>query len=441
MRTYWIYFIACMITASIFNTSCQKQTDYSPQINSLQASLLSLQKRCDSLAIALNKANLNLQITNTNVGNLTTSIATIQTQVASILSQIATLTSQLSSTNADVVTINIKITDLNSQLNNLLLQMNNLLAQQSIINSLQASLTKLQNRCDSVVNALVITNSNLQTTNNSLTSLQNQVTTISGQIVTLNSQLNSTNVNVSSILNQITDLNNQYTNLTTQINLILIKLGMLPTSLKSGLVAWYPFSGNANDESGNLNNGTVIGAALTSDRFGNSGKAYSFNGMSNYINYLDGSTSGLNVIGNISLSFWFKTTQTTTGVIFSFGDQINSFNGGYEVGFSEGSAPTGNLAYAIRTQGNWHYSSAKLNDNVWHNAIITLNAATLSLYVDGNLDNQYLTALPTLSWNGSRRIGVANYGLVGYYSGLLDDMGIWNRALTQQEVSLLSVTN
>jgi hypothetical protein len=48
----------------------------------------------------------------------------------------------------------------------------------------------------------------------------------------------------------------------------------------NGLVGWWPFSGNANDESGNGNNGTVNGATLSSDRFGNSGKAYSFDGTS-----------------------------------------------------------------------------------------------------------------------------------------------------------------
>ena len=50
----------------------------------------------------------------------------------------------------------------------------------------------------------------------------------------------------------------------------------LPTNLQNGLVAFYPFCGNANDESGNGNNGTVNGATLTTDRFGNLNSAYSF---------------------------------------------------------------------------------------------------------------------------------------------------------------------
>jgi preprotein translocase subunit Sss1 len=50
----------------------------------------------------------------------------------------------------------------------------------------------------------------------------------------------------------------------------------LPASLREGLVAYYPFNGNANDESGNGNHGEVTGATLTADRMGTTGKAYEF---------------------------------------------------------------------------------------------------------------------------------------------------------------------
>jgi hypothetical protein len=53
--------------------------------------------------------------------------------------------------------------------------------------------------------------------------------------------------------------------------------------LNNGLVAYYPFNGNANDESGNGKNGTVSGAVLTSDRFGNLISAYIFDGTNDYI--------------------------------------------------------------------------------------------------------------------------------------------------------------
>ena len=58
---------------------------------------------------------------------------------------------------------------------------------------------------------------------------------------------------------------------------VLYTTNNLPTD---GLVGWWPFNGNANDESGNGNNGTVNGASLTTDRNGSLNSAYSFNGVS-----------------------------------------------------------------------------------------------------------------------------------------------------------------
>jgi hypothetical protein len=60
-------------------------------------------------------------------------------------------------------------------------------------------------------------------------------------------------------------------------------LNELPINLQNGLVGYWPFCGNANDESGNGNNGTVNGATLTTDSFGNANTAYSFNGLTDYI--------------------------------------------------------------------------------------------------------------------------------------------------------------
>jgi hypothetical protein len=71
--------------------------------------------------------------------------------------------------------------------------------------------------------------------------------------------------------------------------LLLLSLGLIMTAQiiysqvpsyvpSNGLVGYWGFNGNANDQSGNGNNGTVNGATLTSDRFGNNNSAYSFDG-------------------------------------------------------------------------------------------------------------------------------------------------------------------
>ena len=54
--------------------------------------------------------------------------------------------------------------------------------------------------------------------------------------------------------------------------------GICFSGINDGLVAYYPFNGNANDESGNGNHGIVDGAALSMDRFGNLNSAYLFDG-------------------------------------------------------------------------------------------------------------------------------------------------------------------
>ena len=77
--------------------------------------------------------------------------------------------------------------------------------------------------------------------------------------------------------------------------------------LKFQLMGWlhvYPFNGNATDESGNGNNGTVYGATLTTDRFGNANKAYNFNGVNNYIEMPN--SPSLNITDQIIISCWIQ---------------------------------------------------------------------------------------------------------------------------------------
>lgn len=76
-------------------------------------------------------------------------------------------------------------------------------------------------------------------------------------------------------------------------------------SLIDGLVAYYPFNGNADDESVNTNNGTVHGATLTTDRFGNANSAYSFDGLDDYI--MISSSSSLDIRGNLTISAWVQS--------------------------------------------------------------------------------------------------------------------------------------
>src|ERR1700757_3166362 len=90
----------------------------------------------------------------------------------------------------------------------------------------------------------------------------------------------------------------------------LVVKAQLPTT---SLTGYWPFSSTqlANDYSGNNNNGTIHGATLTTDRFGNCNQAYKFNGINNYIEVLSSPTVDMNNI-DFTLACWIKTFKTDT---------------------------------------------------------------------------------------------------------------------------------
>ena len=94
-----------------------------------------------------------------------------------------------------------------------------------------------------------------------------------------------------------------------------------------GLVAYYPFNGNANDMSGNGNHCENNGVQFVAGRSGADSKSAQFDGQSSYLEILK-SSEGLNVVGELTVSFWSKTSQTSSCMLLSFGDQINAGGGG-----------------------------------------------------------------------------------------------------------------
>jgi hypothetical protein len=213
-------------------------------------------------------------------------------------------------------------------------------------------------------------------------------------------------------------------------------------SLTQGLVGYWPFCGNANDDSGNGNNGTVNGATLTTDRFGNTNSAYSFNGTSNYIALPSGNSSSLNITGNFSASFWIKTPDLSAALL-TLGNNISSPYEGYLSGINAGFVGSGKLG--VSTGGGvWTGSINTISDNDWHNITYVLNNNTLKIYLDNVLDIQTTVNNIPISWSGNRVIGCTNDLLLipeRLYNGIIDDIGIWNRALTQQEITNLYNAN
>lgn len=203
-------------------------------------------------------------------------------------------------------------------------------------------------------------------------------------------------------------------------------------NLKNGLVAYYPFNGNANDESGNGNNGIVYNATLTQDRLEKENSAYSFNGYSSYI-YTPVDSGFTN---QISLCAWFKTSYNDYGGILCSRTSLNVANdittdsyGHPAFHLSDGNANNQPLT-GLST-------SVQLNDDNWHLIVGTYDGTTLKLYTDGIFQGE-LKRTFTIAVNDSFKIGWDDLnGYSRFFSGKIDEVRIYNRALTPDEVTKL----
>jgi hypothetical protein len=231
----------------------------------------------------------------------------------------------------------------------------------------------------------------------------------------------------------------------------------------TGLVGWWPFDGNANDLSGNGNNGTVNGATLTTDRFGVANKAYSFDGVSNFIQMLNAGPSGNS---GVTVSFWLKTNMSVNaspsgGVGYIFGYGGNSINSmGQSLNITVNGSAWVNACNQSITFDTYGAALAKtvIHNNSWdyytvvNDPLAGSNVVDQKIYKNGVLLTQNCISSPGSPVNNTNfsnltpiRIGKF-YGTTcgncqqtdpNYLFGSLDDIGIWNRALTQSEITAL----
>ena len=210
-------------------------------------------------------------------------------------------------------------------------------------------------------------------------------------------------------------------------------------SLTQGLVGYWPFCGNANDDSGNGNNGTVNGATLTTDRFGNSNSSYSFDGVNNFISVP--SNSSISPTNSLTLSCWVYVNNSNAWNQFvtkRFSDNISPFNSYIIAENNNGQGSSENYTSGIKFANN----SVSLNDNnslpinVWYNYVLVYDGSTMKLYRNGILVNS-ISASGEISYS-SLPLYFGSTGVIGQcLNGKLDDIGIWNRALTPTEVTQL----
>lgn len=230
--------------------------------------------------------------------------------------------------------------------------------------------------------------------------------------------------------------------------------------ITTGLVAYYPFNGNANDLSGNNNNGTVSGATLTSDRFGAANKAYSFNGTSNYISVPHNSSLSASST-QLTISAWVKVNQFTGspnkaacilekasgtsgdwGLLYQDFDANNSIEklrfGGYVwysntvliAGLHTETVPPTNqwvhIVYTVDGNSGTNYyingENESAGGNGGNNWVLSPNTSTLYIGKSGTIEGRFIY------------ITGSNYN---YFNGVIDDIRIFNKVLTEDQIQYL----
>ena len=191
----------------------------------------------------------------------------------------------------------------------------------------------------------------------------------------------------------------------------------------TGLIAHYPFDGNANDATGNGHDGTVNGASLTTDRFGNSEEAYNFDGNDDYIDLPDNTVE----TSAGSVCAWFLARSITAGE----NDRIFSM--------SYFPNPSGTRLY-LSVPPDRNFKADFISDQLegtfvnfgeWYHACFTWDINSSELYVNGSLKDSSSGGDPT---NGRVNIGSYGEGFKSFLDGKIDEVRIYERALKGGEV-------
>jgi hypothetical protein len=421
--------------------SCKKDPDIAEilkivqelklQNDNLKAELAKQSERLDALLQMMNG-------TNQQVTDLVKKIDTLSKEIASILAQIDVLNKELKNTDADVAKILEQIAVLQKQSADLVAQINQLTAIPATPTLLEASsitdqslvLTwkdnanneigfKIERKIsDGIWETIAVLNAN--TTTYTLTALtENTEYTFRVLAYNLGVSLYSNSVSPKTLLR-------------------------LEVAIKNGLMAYYPFNGNANDESGNGNHGIIQGGVTGStDRFNKLNSAFLFNGTNgnilipslNNIPYKPISYSGWIIINNtFPFNFGFKKK------VIVGRDQIYKVDQGAIVFSSEGTNGffENQLLYYIGANAlpNTPINATNLSIGSWtHFAFTQDENGNFKWYINGVLTNSGKinniqgANIPFIIGSGNAR---------DFWDNKLDDIRIHNRVISQPEISYLA---
>jgi len=204
-----------------------------------------------------------------------------------------------------------------------------------------------------------------------------------------------------------------------------------------GLIAYYPFNGNANDESGNGYDGIVDGATVAEDRYGNSASSYGFDGINDYVSSPIDMGSIFDVGDAITFSLWMNSGHTNLNY-YDF--ILGGVPGGGPIFFA--SVKEGDQGkIRVRLYGGGHgISDSSVLDGNWHHIVWGVDSSGIPFfYVDGVIQS----SPPSIgSYTGETEL-VFGSRLDGslpfkdFYTGYIDDIRIYDRGLSNGDVQIL----
>jgi len=209
-----------------------------------------------------------------------------------------------------------------------------------------------------------------------------------------------------------------------------------PLPLTNGLVAFYPFNGNANDESGNANNGIIFGATLTTDRSGRSNSAYYFDGKESYIKI---PSNALLNLPKYTIALWvsverYKGSDAEGGHIFSKGIYPN-----YNYVLAAGNLDrTNTLNTSTTHNGNFKgfQSRNTFFTDTWYFFVVINDGNDLKIFVNDSFNGSIPIGMSSTN-NNDIYIGRYEGTAFWNFKGKIDDIRIYNRALAENEIHSL----
>jgi hypothetical protein len=251
---------------------------------------------------------------------------------------------------------------------------------------------------------------------------------------------NATGLTAGSYTCNITDANSCSTSTVVTITQPAPTSNCFPSYVPAnGLVGWWPFCGNANDESGNGHNGIVNGATATVDRFGNVGQAYNFDGVNDRISI--NHNASFNFTNNLTVSIWSKVSNFGPNNQWLIDKGLDASPGLYNWGIAS-IAPGNFVSLAVTNTGDYTSTTAAAsNTGIWNMWTYVYDGASIKLYKNDSIvinapaNGNLKTNTEPISVGYFPHANMPPYGY--FYNGQLDDIGIWNRVLTACEINQL----